>query len=60
MCKAARNLLLAEGSWKQGFGVIHGGERGCFFGASILGTKKSLTVLHRASAAISPGGVGEL
>ena len=28
---AARNLLLAEGSWKQGFGVIHGGERGCFF-----------------------------
>ena len=31
MCKAARDLLLAEGSWKPGFGVIHGGERGCFF-----------------------------
>jgi len=28
MCKAARDLLLAEGSWKPGFGVIHGGERG--------------------------------
>ena len=24
----ARDLLLAEGSWKPGFGVIHGGERG--------------------------------
>ena len=28
---AARNLLLAEGSWKPGFGVIHGGERGLFW-----------------------------
>jgi hypothetical protein len=27
-CFVARDLLLAEGSWKPGFGVIHGGERG--------------------------------
>ncbi|MDA7935036.1 hypothetical protein N9B65_08350, partial [Akkermansiaceae bacterium] len=26
--EVARDLLLAEGSWKPGFGVIHGGERG--------------------------------
>ncbi|MDB4370259.1 alpha/beta hydrolase [Akkermansiaceae bacterium] len=28
MVLVARDLLLAEGSWKPGFGVIHGGERG--------------------------------
>ena len=31
----ARDLLLAEGSWKPGFGVIHGGERGLVWNGHI-------------------------
>jgi len=51
----ARDLLLAEGSWKPGFGVIHGGERGLILSCVLaVGFVSHRFVNHRSPKPYPP------